>query len=106
MFEVFIGMSTGNVLGAIGILAAIVSIFTELFKNIIPKSFPTKALVMITSLIITLGFILIFCAISIKMIAFGIIGSFVVAFISMYGWDTFKEIIIKFKYPLLSYEVI
>ena len=100
MFEVFIGMSTGNVLGAIGILAAIVSIFTELFKNIIPKSFPTKALVMITSLIITLGFILIFCAISIKMIAFGIIGSFVVAFISMYGWDTFKEIITKFKYPL------
>lgn len=100
MFEVFIGMSTGNVLGAIGILAAIVSIFTELFKNIIPKSFPTKALVMITSLIITLGFILIFCAINIKMIAFGIIGSFVVAFISMYGWDTFKEIIIKFKYPL------
>lgn len=100
MFEVFIGMSTGNVLGVIGILAAIVSIFTELFKNIIPKFFPTKALVMITSLIITLGFILIFCAISIKMIAFGIIGSFVVAFISMYGWDTFKEIIIKFKYPL------
>lgn len=100
MFEVFIGMSTGNVLGVIGILAAIVSIFTELFKNIIPKSFPTKALVMISSLIITLGFILIFCAISIKMIAFGIIGSFVVAFISMYGWDTFKEIIIKFKYPL------
>ena len=100
MFEVFIGMSTGNVLGAIGILAAIVSIFTELFKNIIPKSFPTKAFVMITSLIITLGFILIFCTISIKMIAFGIIGSFVVAFISMYGWDTFKEIIIKFKYPL------
>ena len=100
MFEVFIGMSTGNVLGVIGILAAIVSIFTELFKNIIPKSFPTKVLVMITSLIITLGFILIFCAISIKMIAFGIIGSFVVAFISMYGWDTFKEIIIKFKYPL------
>ena len=100
MFEVFIGMSTGNVLGVIGILAAIVSIFTELFKNIIPKSFPTKALVMITSLIITLGFILIFCAMNIKMIAFGIIGSFVVAFISMYGWDTFKEIIIKFKYPL------
>ena len=29
------------------------------------------------------------------MIVLGIIGSFVVAFISMYGWDTFKEIIIK-----------
>ena len=100
MFEVLIGMSTGNVLGTIGILAAIVSIITELFKNIIPQAFPTKALVMIISLIITLGFIIIFCAISVKMIVFGIIGSFVVAFISMYGWDTFKEIIIKFKYPL------
>ena len=100
MFEVLIGMSTGNVLGTIGILAAIVSIITELFKNIIPQAFPTKALVMIISLIIILGFIIIFCAISVKMIVFGIIGSFVVAFISMYGWDTFKEIIIKFKYPL------
>ena len=100
MFEVFMGMSTGDVLGAIGILAAIVSIVTGLFKNIVPKSFPTKALVMIISLIITLGFMLIFCAISVKMIVLGIIGSFVVAFISMYGWDTFKEIIIRFKYPL------
>lgn len=100
MFEGLIGMSTGNVLGTIGILAAIVSIITELFKNIIPRAFPTKALVMITSLIITLGFIIIFYAISVKMIVLGIIGSFVVAFISMYGWDTFKEIITKFKYPL------
>lgn len=99
MFEVLIGMSTGNVLGTIGILAAIVSTITELFKNIIPQAFPTKALVMIISLIITLGFIIIFCAISVKTIVLGIIGSFVVAFISMYGWDTFKEIIVKFKYP-------
>jgi len=43
MFEAFISMSTGNVLGAIGILAAIVSIITELFKKIVPESFPTKA---------------------------------------------------------------
>ena len=100
MFEVLIGMSTGNVLGTIGILAAIVSTITELFKNIIPQAFPTKALVMIISLIITLSFIIISCAISVKMIVLGIIGSFVVAFISMYGWDTFKEIIIRFKYPL------
>lgn len=100
MFEAFIGMSTGNVLGAIGILAAIVSIITELFKKIVPESFPTKALVMIISLVITLGFVLLFCAISVKMILLGIVGSFVVAFISMYGWDTFKEIIARFKYPL------
>jgi len=55
---------------------------------------------MIISLVITLGFVLLFCTISVKMILLGIVGSFVVAFISMYGWDTFKEIIARFKYPL------
>lgn len=100
MLETLFGVSTGNVLGVIGILAAIVSIITEVLKKIIPESFPTKALVMIISLFITLGFILIFCTINVKMISLGIVGSFVVSFISMYGWDSFKEIITKFKSPL------
>lgn len=100
MLETMLGMSTGSVLGVIGILAALVSIITEVLKKIVPQSFSTKALVMIISLVITLGFVLIFCAISVKIIVLGIVGSFVVAFISMYGWDTFKEIITRFKYPL------
>lgn len=98
MFETFLGLSASTVLGAIGGLAALVSLIVEVLKKIVPQSFPTKALVMIVSLIITLGFVLLFTVISVKNIVLGIIGSFVVAFISMYGWDTFKEIIGRFKY--------
>lgn len=100
MLETVFGVSIGTILGIIGILAAIVSIFVEVLKKIIPNSFPTKALVIIVSFVITLAFIFIFCEINIKIIALGAVGSFVVSFISMYGWDTFKEIITKFKYPL------
>jgi len=100
MLETVFGVSIGTILGIIGILAAIVSIIVEVLKRIIPNSFPTKALVIIVSFVITLTFIFIFCKINIKIIALGAVGSFVVSFISMYGWDTFEEIIRKFKYPL------
>lgn len=94
------GISTNSILGLIGILASIVTIIVEMLKKIVPQNFPTKALVMIVSFIITLGFVLIFGVISIKSIALSIVGSFVVGFISMYGWDTFSEIIERFKKPL------
>ena len=42
-----LGTSTASVIGVIGILAAFVSIITEVLKGIIPKSFPTKLLVLI-----------------------------------------------------------
>jgi hypothetical protein len=92
--------SAGTILGIIGILAIIVNIITEVLKSIVPANFPTKALVLIVSFVVTLLFVLIFCIISFQTIALGIVGSFIVAFISMYGWDTLKEIIVKFKYPL------
>ena len=85
-----------NILGVIGILAAIISIITEILKNIISKSFPTKLLVLIISLIITFVFVIIFYPISFTSIAFGIIGSFIIAFVSMYGFDSFKDIIKRF----------
>ena len=82
-----LGTSTASVIGTIGILAAFVSIITEVLKGIIPKSFPTKLLVLI---------IILFCEISFKMIAAGIIGSFVVSFVSMYGFDSLKSIFDRF----------
>lgn len=91
-----LGTSTVSVIGVIGILAAFVSVITEVLKGIIPKSFPTKLLVLIISLIITILAIVIFCEISFKMIAAGIIGSFVVSFVSMYGFDSLKSIFDRF----------
>lgn len=101
MLETMFGLSTSSALGMIGILAAIVSIITEVLKKIVPRGFSTKVLVMIISLVITLSFALIFCTIDAKIIVFGVIGSFVVAFISMYGWDTFKEIVTRYKCSFL-----
>ena len=40
--------------------------------------------------------IIIFCEISFKIIAAGIIGSFVVSFVSMYGFDSLKSIFDRF----------
>ena len=91
-----LGTSTASVIGTIGILAAFVSIITEVLKGIIPKSFPTKSLVLIISLIITVLAVILFCDISFKMIAAGIIGSFVVSFVSMYGFDSLKSIFDRF----------
>lgn len=100
MLELSTSMSVSSILGIIGILVIIVNIITEVLKAIVPKQFPTKALAILVSFFVTIGFVLIFCTISIKMFALSIIGSFVVAFISMYGWDTFNEIISRFKNPL------
>ena len=91
-----LGTSTASVIGVIGILAAFVSIITEVLKEIIPKSFPTKLLVLIISLIVTVLAVIFFCEISFKMIAAGIIGSFVVSFVSMYGFDSLKSIFDRF----------
>lgn len=92
-----LGTSTASVIGVVGILAAIVSVIVEVLKGILPKSFPTKLLVLIVSLIVTLAAIIVFCEVSFKIICAGIVGSFVVSFISMYGWDSLKSIYDRFN---------
>lgn len=92
-----LGTSTISVIGVIGILAAFVSVITEVLKGIIPKCFPTKLLVLIISLIVTIFAIVLFCDINIKMIIAGVIGSFVVSFVSMFGFDSLKSIFERFR---------
>ena len=53
-------------------------------------------LVLIISLIITVLAVIIFCEINFKMVAAGIVGSFVVSFVSMYGFDSLKSIFDRF----------
>lgn len=99
MLETLLGISSSSIMGIIGLLAVVVSVFTEFFKKILPKKFPTKALNLIISFITTIVFVIAFCPFNIQMIIMGIAGSFVVSFISMYGWDTFNELIDRFKKP-------
>lgn len=96
MIELLMSMGSSGILALLGGLASTTSVIVEFLKKILPQSFPTKALAIIVSLIVTLGFTLLTYGVTIETIVVGILGSFVVSFISMYGWDTFKDIIERF----------
>lgn len=98
MIENIIGLPIETAVGAVGLLAALVSVVTEVLKKIVSDKFPTKLLVVIVSLVMTIVFILLFCTVSVKSVVMGAIGSFVIAFVAMYGWDTLKELVDRFKY--------
>lgn len=86
----------GSVLGLVGILAAATAIIVEVLKAVLPKSFPTKALAMIVSFVVVLAYTFMFGTITFTSIIMAIFGGFVVSFISMFGFDQFKEIINRF----------
>lgn len=84
------------VLGTVGILSAIVSIIVEILKNILPKSIPTKIVTIITSFIVTVVFGLVSLPFSILNLVYSIAGGFVVSYVSMFGFDQFKDILSRF----------
>lgn len=95
--ETMLGINASSVLGIVGTLAAINTIIVEVLKNILPKKVPTKIVAMISAMIVALGYIFIFGVITPQSIILGILGGFVVAFISMFGFDSFKDIFDRFK---------
>lgn len=97
MMETMLGTSAGSVLGIAGTLAAINTIIVEVLKNVLPKKVPTKLVAMISAMIVVLGYIFIFGTITPQSIILGILGGFVVAFISMFGFDSLKDILERFK---------
>ena len=86
------------IIGILGALAFVVSLITEMLKDLPGiKKMPTKAFVILVSLIVTVAALLIYLAYAgIPLlwyyIVLAVFAAFVVAYISMYGWDTFKEL--------------
>lgn len=86
------------IIGILGALAFAVSIITELLKDMPGiRKVPTKAFVILVSLIVTVAALLIYVAYAGIMllwyyIVIAVFAAFVVAYISMYGWDTFEEL--------------
>lgn len=86
------------VVGVLGALAFMVSIITELLKDLPGiKKMPTKAFVILVSLVVTVVALLIYVAYVNAMllwyyVALAVFAAFVVAYIAMYGWDTLKEL--------------
>ena len=89
-----------TILGVIMAIAFLVNIVVQLTKGIIPV--PTKLWCIIVSVFVMAT--LLFVAVSMQLIKFNagyivlsVFGSFIVAFIAMYGFDTFKELWKRFK---------
>lgn len=102
MFD-FIAENSVYMLGVLGALAFFVEIFVQLTKEL-PGivMLPTKAYVIIVSLAVCLLALFAFCAyqgISVPWYyaALAVCGAFVVAYLSMYGWDTLSELYNRFK---------
>lgn len=82
---------------AIGILAFLVSLVVEVTKDFIPKRIPTKLYTLLVSVVATLASVfsaLQYGEMDIKVyhVIGGIVLSFVVTFVSTYGWEQLKEL--------------
>ena len=95
--ETILALTNGNLLGMAGVLAAMTSIVVQVLKNILPKEIPTKILTIIVAMLITIEYVIVAETISVGSILLAIFGGFVVAFIAMFGFDSFKETLERFK---------
>jgi len=92
-----------KVVALVGGLAFIVSVIIEVIKNTEPlKKVPTQLVVIIVSIIVcTIGYVAYTAYSQITTTWYGIfaafIASFIVAYVSMYGFDTLKELYNRFQ---------
>lgn len=97
-------MEITAILGVVGLLAFIINVITQLTKEIgFLSRIPTALQVIVTSLIICLlayfGYST-YAELAIQWyyIVATIIGSFIVAYVSMYGFEKLKEIYNRFRW--------
>lgn len=92
MLETLFGLSIGISLSDLGALTALTTVVVEVLKNVLPKKFPTKALTIIVALTLTLIFGIMSFGSAVSSIVISALAGFIVAFISMNGFDSLKEI--------------
>lgn len=96
MIEQFLGITIGFSIADIGVLAALVTIIVEVLKQVFPKELPTQILTTCTSLFASLLMCFSFYQVTASSIFLGLILGFIVAFVSMKGFDALKEVITRF----------
>lgn len=90
-----------TLLGILTVLAFIVNIIVQLTKELVPM--PTKLWTIIVSIVVTVictyivGGCYEFIEFTPATVLLSIVGAFIVAYVAMYGFDTFKELWEKFK---------
>ena len=88
------------ILGIIMTISFIVNIATELTKEFVP--IPTKLWCILVATSIDMA--LLFASVSLKIMCFNagyvilsLVGSFIIAFVAMYGFDTVRDLWIRFR---------
>lgn len=86
------------ILGVLGVLAFITNIIVEMTKELDPiKKMPTKLYAIIIAAFVNLICLMICCeykciTITVSSVILALVASFIVAFISTYGWESFDEL--------------
>ena len=86
------------ILGVLGVLAFITNIIVEMTKDLDPiKKMPTKLYAIIVSAFVNLVSLIICCEykemkVTISSVILALLASFIVAFISTYGWESCDEL--------------
>lgn len=96
MESIFAALGLGT-LGSISAMAFLTMIIVEVMKNVVPKKFPTQILTLIIALIIAviIPFLAPGVVISFATIAASVLNGFIIAFISMNGFDSLKKIWVR-----------
>lgn len=105
MLETLLGLQVGVTLADLGVMTALVTIVVQVLKSVLPKKFPTKALTVIIALAISVTLVILSFGAGLFNIVTGVIVGFIVAFISMNGFDSLREIWQRFQFGLLKNEV-
>lgn len=102
MLETLLGIQVGVTLADLGAMTALVTIVVQVLKSVLPKKFPTKALTVIVALATSLTLVLLSFGAGIFNIVTGIFVGFIVAFISMNGFDSLREIWQRFQFGVMK----
>lgn len=95
--------SLSQLMVAVGALAFVVSVITEVIKGIgVFKKIPTDIVVIILSMVLTVVAFFAYAqyaalVVTWYLIVAALIGGFFVAFITMYGWSKLKELWTRFN---------
>ena len=95
--------SLSQLMVAVGTLACVVSVITEVIKGIgVFKKIPTDIVVIILSMVLTVVAFFAYAQYASLVVAWylvvaAIISGFFVAFIAMYGWSKLKELWTRFN---------
>lgn len=95
--------SLSQLMVAVGALAFVVSVITEVIKGIgVFKKIPTDIVVIILSMVLTVVAFFVYAqyaalVVTWYLIVAALIGGFFVAFITMYGWSKLKELWTRFN---------